>query len=145
MFDLDAIDTKSRSEAGVAMTVKKLDGSPLLNSRGGFVQIMLRGPDSTIYSQLVRAQVKKRMARSGIPTEEQSLEDEADLIDLLASCTVGWSGVLKKPSDDEAEAGAVTFSADACRDLYRAFPVIRDQVDAFIANRANFTLASSKK
>lgn len=145
MFDLDAIDTKSRSEAGVAMTVKKLDGSPLLNSRGGFVQIVLRGPDSLVYSQLVRAQVKKRMARSGIPTEEQSQEDEADLVELLVSCTMGWSGILKKAGENETEGGSITFSADACRDLYRAFPVIRDQVDAFIANRVNFTLASSKK
>ena len=107
MFDLDAIDTKSRSEGGASMTVKTLDGKPLLNSAGEAVTIKVRGPDSTIYSQLVRAQVKKRMARSGMPTEEQSLEDEADLIELLVNCTIGWSGILKKPEKDEAEASSV--------------------------------------
>lgn len=145
MFDLDAVDTKSRSEAGVAMTVKTLTGTPLLNSEGKEVSIVVKGPDSAEYARLIRAQVKKRMARSGAPTDEQFTEDEGDLIELLVACTVGWSGILKKPGGDEAGASSVKFTPDACRDLYRSFPVIRDQVDAFIANRANFTLASSKK
>jgi len=138
MFDLDVIDTKSRSEAGVYMTVKALDGSALKNSAGELVMVKVKGPDSSEYQRLVRAQIKKRMARSGLPTEEQSVEDEGDLIDLLAACTIDWTGVL-----DKSTKVAVTFSAEACRQLYRNFPVIRDQVDTFIANRANFTLASS--
>ena len=88
----------------------------------------------------MRAQIKKRMARSGMPTEEQSLEDEGDLVDLLATCTMGWNGVLEKGKKQP-----VPFSQEACRQLYKSFPVIRDQVDAFIANRANFILASSNK
>lgn len=140
MFDLDMIDTKTRSEAGAAMPVRGLDGSPLMNSQGKPVEIVVKGPDSADYMRLVRAQIKKRMARSGVPTDEQTAEDEADLIELLVTCTLGWGGVLQKGSGD-----ALPFSADACRKLYRDFPVIRDQVDAFIANRANFTLASSKK
>lgn len=140
MFDLDVIDTKTRSEAGTTMAVKTLDGSPLLNSKGKPVEITVKGPDSSDYMRLVRVQIKKRMARSGAPTEEQSAEDEADLINLLAACTLGWSGILDKETKEP-----VTFTADGCRQLYQNFPVIRDQVDSFIANRANFTLASSKK
>lgn len=140
MFDLDVIDTKSRSEEGVYMRVKTLDGSPLVNSKGDPVEIKVKGPDSADYTRLVRAQIKKRMARSGIPTEEQSVEDEADLIELLAACTVGWRGVLEK-----AKTEPVPFTAEACRQLYQSFPVIRDQVDGFIASRANFIPASSKK
>lgn len=140
MFDLDVIDTKTRSETGAAMTIKALDGNPLRNSAGEPVQIVVKGPDSEAYTRLLRAQIKKRMARSGIPTEEQSLEDDADLVQLLVACTLGWSGVLEKSSGE-----AVIFSAEACRKLYESFPVIRDQVDAFIANRANFTMAPSKR
>lgn len=140
MFDLDVIDTKTRSETGAAMPVKTLDGSPLLNSKGEAVEIVVKGPDSSDYMRLVRAQIKKRMARSGIPTEEQTAEDEADLIELLVTCTLGWNGVLEKGKKE-----AVAFSPEACRKLYQSFPVIRDQVDAFISSRSNFTLASSKK
>lgn len=140
MFDLDVIDTKTLSETGAAMPVKGLDGSALFNSAGKPVEIVVKGPDSADYMRLVRAQIKKRMARAGAPTEEQSLEDESDLIDLLVACTKGWNGMLAKGT-----AEPVLFTADACRQLYRDFPVIRDQVDSFIANRANFTLASSKK
>jgi hypothetical protein len=140
MFDLDMIDTKTRSEAGTSMPVKSLDGTPLLNSRGKPVSITVKGPDSADYVRLVRAQIKKRMARSGAPTDEQMAEDEADLIELLVTCTLGWDGMLNRDKQEP-----VQFTADACRKLYRDFPVIRDQVDSFIANRANFTLASSKK
>lgn len=139
MFDLDVIDTKTRSEAGAIMPVKALDGAPLLNSEGKPVEIIVKGPDSADYTRLLRTQIKKRMARSGVPTEEQSTEDEADLIELLVACTLGWNNLLDKAKQP------VTYSAEACRQLYRGFPVIRDQVDSFIANRANFTLASSKK
>lgn len=140
MFDLDVIDTKTRSEAGVYMAVKALDGTPLLNSSGTPVEIMVKGPDSADYTRLLRTQIKKRMARSGIPTEDQSVEDEADLVELLVACTMGWKGVLEKGKKEP-----VPFTADACRQLYQSFPVIRDQVDSFIASRANFTPASSKK
>jgi hypothetical protein len=140
MFDLDMIDTKTRSEAGAPMPVKALDGSPLINSKGEPVEIITKGPDSADYARLVRAQIKKRMARSGLPTEEQSQEDEADLIELLVTCTLGWRGVLEKGKKEP-----MLFTPDACRQLYQSFPVIRDQVDAFISSRANFTLASSKK
>jgi len=140
MFDLDVIDTKTRSESGVPMTVKALDGSPLKNSTGGAVTITVKGPDSADYTRLLRAQIKKRMARSGVPTDEQMAEDETDLIELLAACTTGWSGMLDRNAQEP-----VPFTVEACRQLYRSFPVIRDQVDNFIANRANFTLASSKR
>lgn len=139
MFDLDVIDTKTISEAGAKLAVKKLDGSPLLNSQGAPVEIIVKGPDSADYTRLLRTQIKKRMARSGIPTEEQSVEDEIDLVELLVSCTLTWNGILDKETKLP-----VAFSPDACRRLYRDFPVIRDQVDSFIANRANFTPASSK-
>lgn len=140
MFDLDLIDTKTRSETGASMTVKGLDGTPLVNSRGKPVEITVKGPDSADYVRLVRHQIKKRMARSGAPTDEQLAEDEGDLIELLVTCTLGWNGILDKGNQEP-----VLFTPDACRKLYRDFPVIRDQVDSFIANRANFTLASSKK
>lgn len=140
MFDLDLVDTKTNSESGITMKVKMLDGAPLTNSKGDPVEIIVKGPDSSDYTRLVRAQIKKRMGRAGLPTEEQSLEDEADLIDLLTHCTIGWRGVLEKGKKDE-----VPFTPEACRQLYQSFPVIRDQVDTFIANRANFIRASSKK
>lgn len=149
LFDLDKIDTKTLSERGATMTVKSLDGRPLLNSKGKTLEIIVKGADSEEYIRLSRAHVRKRMARVGQEvTDAQNTEDQNDLIDLLVECTIGWNNFERKPeaTKDGHEEGSivVTFSKKACKQLYEQFPAIRDQVDVFIANRANFILASSK-
>ena len=138
MFDLAAIDTKPLSEAGALLKIRALDGKFLLNSKGGAVSLIVKGPDSAEYTRLLRSQVKKRMARSGLPTDDESTQDDSEMIDLLVACTISWGGILSKEQEP------IPFTPEVCRQLYEAFPVIRDQVDAFIANRVNFIPASSK-
>jgi hypothetical protein len=38
----------------------------------------------------------------------------------------------------------IAFTEDNVRKLYGAYPVVREQVEAFISNRANFIPASSR-
>lgn len=142
-FDLAQVDTRTLAETGVPMPVKGLDGKPLIARNGDPVSISVLGSDSTKYRTLTRAQVRKRMESmaGGKPTELTEAEvDETDrdVIDVLVACTVGWIGVL------DTEGSPIPFNEDNVRKLYAAYPVIREQVDVFISNRANFIQASSQ-
>jgi hypothetical protein len=144
-FDFSDIDTKPMSQAGVWMPILKLDGSPLVAKSGGPVRIRLLGVDSTQYRSATRETVRKRLAKraaSGSAQTPLSGDDmdevERDTLDLLVTCTVGWENVMTPQGE------AIPCGPDNARALFESYPVIREQVEAFIGNRANFTRASSK-
>jgi hypothetical protein len=140
-FDLAEIDTKTLSEQGVPMIVKRLESpEPLIARNGKPVTLMVLGPDSHVYRDFTRRQVRKRLARMNDPSKLAEIDfDEADAetLDLLASCTVGWENVL------DTDGKAIAWSAENARKLLAAYPVVREQVDTFVAARANFIKASS--
>ncbi len=140
-FDLAKVDTKTLSEAGVDMPVKTMDGEPLVARNGQPITVRLLGPDSNKYRALTRAQVRKRMAAMAdgkvTLSEAEFEETERELLDILVACTVGWSNVL------DTEGAEIPFAEDNVRKLYSNYPVVREQVDTFLANRANFLRASS--
>lgn len=141
-FDLGEVDTKTRSEEGVAMTIRKLDGTELTRD-GKPVQIFLRGPDSEAYLAGQQAQVRKRLSRAADRGSLKAADidlDEADrdALELMVSCTVKWDGV-KTP-----DGKPIDCTPDNVRALYQNYPLIREQVDVFITNRAHFIAAPSK-
>jgi hypothetical protein len=136
-FDLAGMETRTLSQTGADMLVRNLAGDPLKNSLGEDVVLTLLGPDGDVYREQTRNQVRARVARNAAGNEATFAEEDAEIIDMLVACTVGWKGVLgadKKP---------VPFTPDAVRELYVNYPLVRDQVDLFIARRANFIMASS--
>lgn len=139
-FDLPQIDTKSLADAGVWMTVQQFDGNaPLLARNGQPVRILLRGPDSDVYRDHTRRQIQKRLARGNDPkraNEVDLAEVEADALQLLAACTIGWENVL------DPEGTAIPCTPEAAFLLYVNYPVLREQVDEFVANRRSFLMAS---
>lgn len=142
-FDLAQIDTKTLADSGVDMPVKSLDGTPLRARNGEIVAITLLGSDSNKYRALTRAQVRKRMEQmaAGKPpvmTEADLDETDRDVVDVLAACTVGWKNVL------DTSGAPIPFNDENVRKLYAAYPVIKEQVDAFISNRTNFIQPSSQ-
>jgi hypothetical protein len=138
-FDLDAVDTKTLSEAGVDLRLKMVDGvSPLLSRTGLPVTLRLLGPDSKQFRIMTRSQVRKRLERKGEQAPDDVMDEaEADAMDVLCACTVGWSNLLDTDGVD------VPFTAENVRAVYMGYPVIRDQVDYFVAQRVNFLPASS--
>lgn len=141
IFDLNDIDTKKLSEAGVALQIKRLDGTPLVNAAGESVTITLLGPDSAKYRALTRESIKKRLDRRVQGASDVTMDDldqiERETIEILVVCTVGWTGV-RTP-----EGETIACTQDNARRLYENYPVVREQVDAFVGNRANFLQASS--
>lgn len=100
------------------------------------VKITLLGTDSPTFRKAQRAIANRRLKqakKTSITVEE--IENEG--IDALVSCTVGWSGV-------EIDGKKLDFNPENVRKLYTdlRLPFIREQVDAFIAERANFMKTS---
>ncbi len=141
-FDFAAIDTKSLADEGVLMTVREFHGDkPLVARNGEVVKIKLRGPDSDVYRDFTRRQVKKRFAKSNDPKQlsEYDFEEmEQDALDVLAAVTVSWEHVF------DTEGAPIPFSTETARLLYASYPVLREQVESFVATRLNFLRASSE-
>lgn len=123
-FDLASLDTTPRADAGAELELTHpVTGAPL------GVTLTLAGVDSAAYRKAQAALTDKRLGRrSGKLT---AAELQRDGIELLARCTLAWSGVVV----DGAE---VACTADAARELYTRFVWIREQADAFVSERANY-------
>jgi hypothetical protein len=74
-----------------------------------------------------------RETKRRILTDSKDDREKADYeLDQLVDATLDWRGFM---SDGEE----LKFTKKRVRDLYKNAPYIRDQVDRFIAERANFT------
>ena len=132
--DLAAIDTVKGSNDGFDVRIYHPGTSEDLD-----ITINVLGKDSDAFQKVSRGQNKRRMAKmskggfrnvSTPPVEEI----ESDGIELLASCTTGWSGVVIDKKEIE-------FSKENAVMIYDRFPWIKEQVDLAIGDRANFIKA----
>lgn len=131
------LDTSSLADEGVwCRLAHPVDGAPL-SARGQPVRVRLLGIDGERFRAVQRRVAGKRadlLLRSrGRPDPEA--EAELDL-ELLAQATLGWENVLLPGGE------AFAFSVDNARRLYAERPWIAEQVNRFIADRANFLKAS---
>lgn len=140
-FKLDAIDTSAAIE-GVDIPLKRVDGEPLLNALGKPVTLRLIGSDSPEYRRLTRKHARARIERSKKTKGDAVLDDaildamEGEDLELIIACTKGWDGVL------DSKDKPVPFSPEAAGELYRRFPLAREQADRAIVDRAHFIKAS---
>lgn len=105
---------------------------PLLDDDGKPVTITLLGSDSATYQRAFAEAMKSRkmlkVKRGGVQIDFE--QTERDQIDLLAACTTAWDFTKN------GEPYACT-RANAAQ-LYTKQKWIRDQVRAFVDDRANF-------
>lgn len=135
-FDLPELDTKQNSEAGVAVPIRSLvNGLPIVKNGVPFTLTVL-GPDSKAYRE---AMAKQRAADFQAQLlDDKSVDEEKSASDFLASITTGWTGVF------DAAGNALAFNREAVAAMYLKYPAVRDQVDRFAGNRANFIAASQR-
>lgn len=94
---------------------------------GLFISVM--GIDSPVF----RSEAKKQQkAYIEAIRNDKDFDDEKMSIDGLVAATIGWRG-----TDEE-------FSKKLCRELYSKAPYVKDQIDRFMADRANFIKAKPK-
>jgi hypothetical protein len=130
--DLSDFDLAKGAESGADLALRNpVTDEPLLTEDGAQITIRLVGMDSGAYRRaLHQIQNRKlgRLTRGKSPSMELVERDE---LELLAACTVGWSGVV-------VDGAPLEFSAQNAVSLYERFRWIKEQVDAYIGDRENF-------
>lgn len=94
--------------------------------------IKVAGMDSIVFRAQAKAQ-QKAYIEALRQNKDKDFDDEEMIVNGLVECTLGWRGTDQK------------FSKKLCKELYKKAPFVKDQVDRFIGDRANFTKAKPKK
>ena len=123
-MDLKLLDTKTAANEGRWCTIyHPITNEPL------DIQIKLAGADSDIYKRAINKQVEKKLKKNTLDTNLEQEEDEE--IEILVACTLDWKNV-------EYEGCVLECSPENIKFIYSQFIWLREQVDNFINNRANF-------
>jgi hypothetical protein len=130
-FDLSNLSTIKKAEEGAVLEVLH----PANDTRLG-IRITLAGEDSEVYRSFVNKQANKLRqkvmpGRAYVPPPVE--KDQEQATDLLAACTLGWEGMVMNGKP-------YPFTRENAKALYSnpGFAWLRNQVDKFIADRANF-------
>ncbi len=125
-MDLNTIDLTKSADAGADLELEH----PITGDATDII-ITLAGTDSSIHRKKSKEIQAKRIAKmaKGKKADFSVSDDEA--CDLLAACTLGWVGIMEGSEE-------IDFSKEAAKELYLKHVWIREQVDAFIGDRANF-------
>lgn len=125
---LSKFDTVSSANDGAKLELTDANGAAVLKEDGTPLTITLLGKDSDVWIKAENAARNRRLAQGPrMKLTAEALESEA--IQALAKVTVAWD--LDAPCTYE----------EAVK-VYTRYPLIREQVDLFVADRANFTKAS---
>lgn len=139
-FALQEIDVRTGADKGAFCTIVKLDGTPMLDAKGVKVEIELNGSDSDAYKKAGRENLETTLDRKAraernnttISTVEALANSEADGCKILAAVTRSWKGI-NTPAGEP-----IPCTPENAEALYKAYPIIKEQVDAFVHKRANF-------
>lgn len=133
MADLAALATYNPDEAST-LDLLGIDGAQLFNDDGTPMTISLLGEDSDVAVKARNSQTNRRIQQG--PRAKITAEGiNSDGAAYLAKLTVGWNITM---GGEKAE-----FSQDAALKLYanQKLSFIREQVAAFVEDRANFLRA----
>jgi hypothetical protein len=142
---LDALDI-SAANSGAKLELKDpVTGEALKNKDGTTPTLVVLGLDSDVYRKITRRKVMgamkdKRAGKRSLIDEDidrQIEVSDAEAIDMMVAMTLGWENFF------DPKGAKIAFSKQAVRELYAKYPLIREQVDAFAADRANFTKRQS--
>ncbi|TAA54015.1 hypothetical protein [Shinella sp. JR1-6] len=133
-MDLASFDTvKSAGEGAVMEVLHPADGTVLKDDNGQPITITLMGADSEKAKRRQRAEINKRL-KSGRNTKITAEEMEENGVNLLALCTLSWSGI-------KLDGHLLECNAENAAMIYQRMPWLREQVDTFVGDRGNFLKA----
>lgn len=138
-MDLNTLNTELNlgeiAERGAVLTLmdpRKEESEPLLSASGEPVTITLLGSDSTTYERESQraAQDRKSIKIKGRGVQIDMAKMSAERLALLAVCTKAWTF--------EEDGKPYPCTPANARKLYGKHKWMRDQVSAFVEERANF-------
>lgn len=128
-MDINTFSTVKRSNEGVELELKRLD-----NGKGSGSFITIKGRDSDEFRAIRSERAAQMVARlaEGKPEEFPQDEEDAMVADTLSKLTVSWRGI-------DRNGQPLPFDRKTAYEVYLAMPAIREQLNSFVANRANFS------
>lgn len=137
---MDLSNLAIADDASADMTLlHPVDGSPLLGEDGRPVTITLLSEDSEEYRKNQRAIINRRLSQRGARQGKYTAEmATSDALETLVASTRGWS------KNFNVDGKPLEFTPQNVRELYRRFPWVQQQAEAFISDRTNFLMASSQ-
>jgi len=135
MIDLLTLDIVAKSDEGSEIELlHPVSKEPLE------MFITVAGFDSKIATKFTRKLQNKRLAQMkkkkdlSFDLSQDDLDDGS--LNLLAECTLGWRS--SEGADFLLDGKPLAFSKENAKKLYQRFPWIKEQVDAWVGDRANF-------
>ena len=128
-MDLSTLDLSVAASEGATLTLTHPGTGEDLYSDDKPMTITVLGKDSAEYRGAIRKAANARMKNRKKVDTVEALESES--VGLMSTITTGWSGIT-------VDGEEMAFNAENAKELYRRFHWIREQVDAFVDERANF-------
>lgn len=128
-MDFSQLDTGAAAEKGAKMYVEH----PVTGELTG-AWIRLAGVDSQRFRDIVKNRARDQMRRKARTEDVEQAERHG--LETLSHCTLEWEGV----SEDGKE---LECNFDNAMHLYGKYFWLREQVDTFMADRANFLPSAS--
>ena len=114
-MDLKSIDT-SLCETGADMIVQDIDGNDT---------------DATITLLGSESKIGRKLMLDFMRSIKDGKSEDGDSDKILSELTVGWKNI-------KIEGKEVKFSKEKAYELYKAYPILKKQVDIFVSNSKNF-------
>jgi hypothetical protein len=130
-MDLSNLDTVAAASEGAVMPLlHPVSRAPLKTDDKKPITLTLLGYDSIQFQDFERIKINRRL--NGEDAPERSAEaHEADKLETLSLCVKSWQNII-------VDGKALECTAENVRMVLKRFPWIREQVDLFVGNRANF-------
>jgi len=128
-MDLSTLSTTAASDEGATMALlHPTTFEPMANDKGDPCLIKLLGRDSKKFRDNVRTKANQRLNQKKAPKKDYD-DYENDGLALLASLTVSFINI---------EYNGKPAKASDASEIYRELPWVKEQVDEFVNDRANF-------
>lgn len=127
-MDLSELDLTAKADAGAEMRLNHpVTEEPLLTDDGKPITIKVLGQDSREFRAAAAELAERMQNRKRLSVAAA----EAQSVELLARCVKGWTGIVW-------EGKALPCTPDNVRMVLRERKWVRDQIDAFVTDRAAF-------
>lgn len=129
-FDIGSFSNVDETEGEFLQLLNPANGELLEDKDGENIGIYLLGKDSKVYKDAQRKITNRRLnSKSSSTITAERMESEA--IEVLAKCSVSWTGIVYDGEELECDFASA-------KKLYMNASWVKEQVDEFIAERANY-------
>lgn len=142
IFALGMLDTTTKATEGVWLDILLPNGNPAVSPAGLALRVRVMGMDSPVYQEVIahRTRIAQAEAIARRPGQTPPITDGAkETANIISRIMTGWEGFEEAGSTVE-NPKPIPFTQTVAESMLLGFPLIRDQIDRFVSNRANFLL-----